>query len=76
MANAFDTFKAQTEAIQWIFTRSYFEQWRRENPDGSVEDLIEDCRKRANAATDRLVDVEVENGATRAQGERMVRSMY
>lgn len=76
MANATETLKAQVEAASWVFVMSHIRKWGQENPEGTFDDFIEDCRKSTNAATDRLVDIEVENGSTRTDAERMIRQMY
>lgn len=76
MAKAFETLAAQVEASSWVFVRSTLDQWCTANPNGTLDDFVEEVRKRTNQATDRLIEVEVENGSTRADAERMVRQMH
>ncbi|MFC8273732.1 hypothetical protein ACFUJR_14665 [Streptomyces sp. NPDC057271] len=76
MANAHETLQAQIEAATWVFVRQELEQWRRNNPGASSDDFVDYCLRQTKLATDRLIEVEMENGSSREEAERMIQHMH
>lgn len=75
MANAHETMRAQIEASTWAFMLGTATEWRDSNPHGSMDDFLKECRQQESRVMERLIEVEVENGSTREEAERMTRMM-
>lgn len=75
MANAGETMKVHIEASGWVFALGHLAAWRESNPNGTLDDYVDECRQQTARAKERLVEVEVENGSTREAAERTARLM-
>lgn len=73
VANANDTLGANFEAIMWTYVVKHAERWRRENPDATLDEFVDECRRQAGARLDDLIRVEVANGASEEQARLRAR---
>jgi hypothetical protein len=75
MANSWETLKAHVEVSGWVFALGHLEEWRQKNPDGTIDDYVDECQRQTAKAKERFVEVEVENGSTRESAEATARRM-
>ncbi|MER8004746.1 hypothetical protein [Streptomyces sp. NPDC094149] len=76
MANATETMKVHIEVSGWVFALGHLEEWRQEHPGATLDDYLSEVQAQTDRAKERLIEVEVENGATREAAERLARQMH
>lgn len=58
-----------------MFALGHLAEWRENNPAGTIDAYLTECRQQTAQAKERLIEIEVENGSTRESAERMARQM-